>query len=135
MRGDSAHPPPFRSACFVRSPFFINAITSSDRHTVIASIERAISGAGGWVIDHHAFSNRSLSITVEIGAARLPGLIAAVMACDVVMMKESEEALDIMLGELSAPGSDLEQTLRGYVQIAFHHDLPDLRHEVPCVPG
>ena len=116
-------------------PFFINIVTSADRHAVIAKVERAISLSGGWLVDHHAFSNRSVSLSIEIASARLATLIDALRDCGLVLPPETIAAIDSLVAGDPAEPASVGPEIRGFVQLTFSHDDPDLRHDVPAVPG
>lgn len=105
--------------------FRINASTRADRHQTIDRAQAAIESSDGWLIDFRPFSNISICFNVEIKRRDIHRLFAALG--------------DIGLGPGAAahydPGIDPDETIKGTIQITFIHDQPDLRIEIPEVPG
>jgi hypothetical protein len=107
----------------------INLSTHSDRNAITTQVKEALVASGGWVVDFHHFSNLSLCINFEIESQHLPQLHKALTALDVRLSNESCAQL---LSLQDRPG---ERDVRGTLQITFIHDEPDLRRNVPPIPG
>ncbi len=106
--------------------FQLQAATRMERHAATQMIRRAISEAGGWITGFRQFSNHAVSIDLEITAARLPELHAAIEATGV--------SLSPPRSGLPAPSSGQDE-MQGGLLIQFCHDEPDLIIPVPAVPG
>ncbi|HST22215.1 MAG TPA: hypothetical protein VLR90_13915 [Blastocatellia bacterium] len=107
----------------------INASTRSDRNLIIARAKEAILQSGGWVLDFKLFSNISICINFEIVTANIEELRAALNQLDLRLSKQSHEALESFKDEQK------EGDIKGALQITFIHDEPDLRRDVPAIPG
>jgi hypothetical protein len=107
-------------------PFRLQAITRRPRHEVTRAAERAIRGAGGWVTGFRQFSNAAVVLDVEVAPGRLAALYGAVEA--------EGMRLRPPLGDLPLPPADQDE-VAGTLRIEFVHDEPDLRIDVPAVPG
>lgn len=114
----------------------LDGVTAEGRHEVIGRVKEAISASGGDLLDFHQFSNVSLCLNFEIAAARL-GTFRALLAR--AGLRLSGESLDALAAACEAarpeggrpPAGELAATLA----IVFVHDEPDLRIEVPSIPG
>jgi hypothetical protein len=112
----------------------INGSTRADRHQTISAARDAITSSGGWVTDFKLFSNVSVCLNFEISPGAVARLHSSLGALGLGLSDESERALaGFSRGGLErrAAGGDVLGTL----QITFVHDEPDLRIEVPAVPG
>jgi hypothetical protein len=89
-------------------------------------VERAIREAGGWVTDFRQFSNFAVVLEIQIPAGRLASLPALIEAEGI--------SLSPPVGETPDPERGVEE-VTGTLRIEFLHDEPDLRIEVPAVPG
>lgn len=112
--------------------FRINGSTRRERQEAIAAISEAIGASGGWLLDFHVFSNVSISLSVEIDEGRLPGFYRALVDAGLSPGRESEEA---WAGLAGGGGEPTGHEVAGTVQVTFIHNEPDLRVEVPAVPG
>ena len=108
------------------TPFRLYAITTLERHAVTQLVRRAISDSGGWITDFRKFSNLAVVLDLEITAARLPEMYAAIEATGI--------ALSPPRSELPVPEPGQEELI-GALRIEFIHDEPDLIITVPAVPG
>lgn len=104
-------------------PLRINATTRADRHRTIRLVEEAISSSGGWLLDFSMFSNISICFNIEIKTGDIDRLLTALQDIE---LKPAVELPDI---------DDPDSTLGGTIQITFIHNEPDLRIDVPAVPG
>ncbi len=112
--------------------FRINGSTRRERQEAIAAISDAVGRSGGWLLDFHVFSNISLSLNVEIDEGRLVDLYRQLVDAGLRLSRESEEDYARLLAaDRQATGREIA----GTVQVTFIHDHPDLRIEVPAVPG
>ena len=114
----------------------LNGITRHDRHEMISSVKEAILKGGGFVTDFHMFSNLSICLNFELPVRRIESLYAALKATGLGLTEESHELLADYCQQaeqlsLEAGASDIAGTL----EITFIHNEPDLRIEVPPIPG
>ena len=109
----------------------ISGVTKADRHQVTADVNDAISASGGWVVNHTMFSNIAITIQFSLPSLRLDELRDRVMAASVKLNDDSLAEI-LAIGEKRLPeAADVTATL----SITFIHDEPDLRREIPAVPG
>jgi hypothetical protein len=132
----TARQSPFEGIPVHRRILRINASTRIDRIEMTSCAERAITESGGWILDFKQFSNVSVCISFEIPAHNLEKLHRVLKAIDLSLTKESDEALssynDLQNHSFAGPSeSDISATL----QITFIHNEPDLRRDVPAIPG
>jgi hypothetical protein len=114
----------------------LNGITRHDRHEMISRVKEAILQGGGFIIDFHMFSNISICLNFEISVGKIEKLSDALKATGLQLSRESEE----LLAGCSQPTKQLAEEARasevaGTLAITFIHNEPDLRIEVPPVPG
>lgn len=109
----------------------ISGITTADRHQVTSDIREAISGAGGWVVDHTLSSNIALTIRCSLPSQQLDEFQKRIVAAQVKLKDDSIAGIQAMTAKHSAEPNDISATLN----VTFIHDEPDLRREVPAVPG
>ena len=115
----------------------INAMTRADRHRTITALRDAVNTSGGWITDFKFFSNYSVCINFEIDAAKVRALHSALKALDIRLTEESVAALDAFSGDETKTGGNTpeESEVVGTLQVSFIHNEPDLRIEVPPIPG
>jgi hypothetical protein len=114
---------------------FLRGVTSRARHAVIADLSRLIAACGGDILEHHAFSNKAIAIAFEMGTAGLTGLLEGLGQAEVHLLDADAEAL-LFAAEATDPApAEPRGLLAASLQITFFHDEPDLRQEVPQVPG
>jgi hypothetical protein len=114
----------------------INASTRIDRIEMTSRAERAIIESGGWILDFKQFSNVSVCINFEIPARHVEKLRRALKAIDLRTTQESDEALSSYSGlQDHAISVRDESDISGTLQIIFIHNEPDLRRDVPAIPG
>lgn len=119
------------------SPFLrINAVTRANRDQTIARVRTAIAQSGAWVVDVKLFSNVSVCFNFEVPSSRTAQLRQALTATELRLTKESDDSLASLLEhhEAAAKGSR-ETDIAGTLQITFIHNEPDLRIDVPQIPG
>jgi len=103
---------------------------------MIARVQRAFADSNGSIIDFKMFSNISLNVLFELPVRRIGELAAALSATGLRLSAESRELLadrQERYGEGSGAWSMTE--IAGSLQITFVHHEPDLRIEVPPIPG
>lgn len=105
----------------------LNAVASGDQLQSAARARQALAVAGAWILNHHSFSNLSISISFAIEPARLPRLIAELDSAGISLMASSRARAS----EVAAIPGELQASL----QITFFHNQPDLRDHIPAVPG
>ena len=117
----------------------LNGFTRDERHEMIARVQRAFAESNGSIIDFKMFSNVSLNILFELPARRIGELANALSATGLRLSAESRELLvdwQKRYGEDATADSAFVQTeVAGSLQITFLHHEPDLRLEVPPIPG
>ena len=111
----------------------INGLTRADRHQTLSALRDALAGSGGWVTDFKLFSNHSACINFEIPARHVRALSASLAALDLRLSEASLTAL-AAFGADDAPVDDASE-VSGTLQVSFIHNDPDLRIEVPPIPG
>ena len=93
----------------------------------------AISVSGAWVVDVKLFSNVSVCFSFEVPGGRLEQFQQALAATDLHFTNDSMDSLASPLDGDSA--GSLDADIAGTLQITFVHNEPDLRIEVPRIPG
>jgi hypothetical protein len=106
----------------------INGTTRSNRDEVIARARTAITDSGGWILDAKLFSNVSINLRFEIPASRIQSLLDALELIELHLSTSSVESIAHRSDE---PSGDIA----GSLQITFIHNEPDLRIQVPAIPG
>ena len=104
----------------------LTGLTREDRFSVTARLGEALSSAGGWILDHHQFSNLALCISFEIQRKYVSRLHSALAATGLNLSPESKEALASLTSSLDVR----DENLTGTLQAMFIHDEPEVR-----VPG
>lgn len=103
---------------------------------MISRVKAAILQGGGYILDFHMFSNVAICINFEVSAGNVSRLYSSLIATELCLSKESHDVLasysnqSDLLGE-RAKAADVMGTLN----ITFIHNEPDLRIEVPPIPG
>ena len=103
--------------------FAIHALTSKNRLQVTQLVESALAGAGADILDFHQFSNISLTLTCEIRGDRIDLLVKLV------------EQSGCKVAKVQVPETLSCDVITGFLVLTFIHNEPDLRVEVPAVPG
>lgn len=109
----------------MRTPTQLRASTHEERSAAIWRITEALSERGAIVLDHRMFSNAAIAIFFELGDGDTAALRRALEAAGISFDAESEATL--------ARGAEAGDPVSLYVTFV-HHD-PDLRIDVPEVPG
>ena len=114
----------------------LNGMTRVERHEMISLVREAIHAGGGYVLDFHMFSNAAICINFEVAAGNVERLYSSLKATGLRLSRESHDLLADCCGELDRLGERAKAAdVSGTLQIAFIHDEPDLRIEVPPIPG
>ncbi|MGI9502168.1 MAG: hypothetical protein ACR2RE_03815 [Geminicoccaceae bacterium] len=109
----------------------ISGVTAAERYQATTDVNDAISAAGGWVVDHTSFSNVAITIRFSLPSQRLDELRDRVIAARIKLDDDSLTRIRTMGEQHLLEPKDLTATLN----ITFIHDEPDLRREIPAVPG
>lgn len=109
----------------------ISGMTTADRHQVPSDVTRAISATGGWVADHTQFSNIAITIQFSLPSRGLDEFRKRIAEAGIRLNKDSLAKLQAMAARPSPGPKDVGVSLN----ITFIHNEPDLRKEIPPVPG
>lgn len=112
-------------------PLRLSAVSSHPRHDLVSRITEVLTESG-WVLDARPYSNLALAIHFEFSRRRLPGVTARLAALPMAWSDPSLAALSRLEG---IPPPDLPETIPGSLHLTFRHSEPDLRSEIPAVPG
>jgi len=94
---------------------------------MIARARSAITENGGWILDAKLFSNVSINLSFEIPASRIGSLRDALALIELHLTTSSLESI--------AQHRSDESDIAGSLQITFIHNEPDIRIQVPAIPG
>jgi len=109
----------------------LNGVTRTDRLACTAKIRDIIvAECQGWIEDFYQYSNASLCLHFGIPARTLPILRSALSDAGVSFGPDSQKAIQEMSVSVGN-SADIPCTL----QITFVHNEPDLRRNVPAIPG
>jgi hypothetical protein len=109
----------------------LSAVTRRNRHDAMAEINDAVIGAGGWVEGHTLFSNIATTFRTELPMEKIADFVRAIDSLGVHLDTESKHAVALQ----EAPGNRRDADVPVTLNVTFIHDEPDLRREVPMVPG
>ena len=99
---------------------------------MISSLDEALGKAGGWILDYKMFSNKTIVIVFEINRSDLPTLYRELKDTGLKLTQTSEADFQELISLAQERGLSM---VTGTLQINFIHNDPDLRIEVPAVPG
>lgn len=106
-----------------------------ERNAVISEVKGAINRAGS-LVDFKLFSNSAISLSFELARGAAERLRSGLWQTQVVFDRDSKRTLDELVEEMAdLRQAEREQNILGTMHITFLHDEPDLRREVPKVPG
>lgn len=98
-------------------------------------IKEAIQDNDGWLVDFKMFSNISICFNIEIKKHGLKKLYGVLENIGMLLNQESEE----QRGKLEQVREEFIETgdseLIGTIQVTFMHKDPDMRIEIPMIPG
>jgi len=103
----------------------LSAVTRVERKEATSFVFDAVNRLGGWIDDVHMYSNLMNTIRFTLPAGAFADLVAALEAVGIAVKPMDG------LGEIRDPAAERMATL----QLSFIHDEPDLRRDVPAVPG
>jgi hypothetical protein len=98
----------------------LSIATSKERNQAISEVNKAISSAGGWIVDHSLFSNKAANMNFEVPIAGMKKLLANLEIAGFHAVVEGE----LPVGEAG--------DVRGSAALTFVHQNPDLRRDVPA---
>jgi hypothetical protein len=101
----------------------MTAVTRVDRRLATQLVFDTVNRLGGWIDDTRMFSNVMNTIRLTLPASAFPALAQALGKASIVV-----DAPQNLGGN---PDTERMATL----QITFLHDEPDLRRDVPPIPG
>jgi hypothetical protein len=110
--------------------------TKGDRNHIITVLRDLINESGGWILDFKLFPNISICINFEISARNVERLRLALSENNVQLSDESSALLMDFCNQLN-PDDEFSgaSEVMGSIQVTFIHNEPDLRIEVPAIPG
>lgn len=71
----------------------------------------------------------------EIATSKVGVLLEALRQTGLRLTPESESQVAAVVGDVGVGGPRPSEDVAGYLQITFVHGEPDLRREVPSIPG
>ena len=115
----------------------LEGFTRDDRHAMISRVREAFAASNASILDFKMFSNVSLSIIFELPVRRIGELANALSATGLRLSAASRELLaDRQQRYDEGACESAEQTeITGALQLTFIHHEPDLRLDVPPIPG
>jgi hypothetical protein len=81
------------------------------------------------------FSNVSVCFSLELPRSNVRQLREALEATELHLTRESDSSLSSLLEHLSDANGSKGPDIPGTLQITFIHNEPDVRIEVPKIPG
>ena len=110
-----------------RRSLMLSAYTRGNRHDATAAIDDAITAAGGWLMDHTLFSNVAASFRFAVPQQGLAVLGSRFDTAGLGLDGDSRRSIETV--------STSEDEITVALNVTFIHDEPDLRREIPAVPG
>lgn len=112
-------------------PLRLEAVTTHPRHALVEAVREVLNTLGS-ITSSHAFSNLALTLHFEMYRERLGRLRPALEA---LPLRLSVESLETLTRLESLDLESLPEELAGSIALTFVHNEPDLRMEIPAVPG
>lgn len=103
----------------------LSAVTNRERNGATAFVFDTINTLDGWVDDVHMYSNMMTTITFTMKEDRLGTFVDALAGAGISVEFGKDDRL--------AATRSVERSCS--LQISFIHNEPDLKREVPAVPG
>jgi predicted RNA-binding protein with EMAP domain len=103
----------------------LNAVTKLERNFVTTLVMDQVSIHGGWIEDVHLFSNIMTNIRFVMKQDRIASFVAALSSVGLEVSGISEHPI----------ANESNVDCNGSLQITFVHNEPDLKRDVPRVPG
>ena len=113
---------------FSKVIIMIQGNTSRDRHRVTSEMSKAVSSAGGYLLDFKQFSNLSVCFNIELPPSGFSKLRKKMDKLEVILTPPTEK--EIVASEKSED-ADIPCSL----QVSFFHEEPDLRIPILAVAG
>lgn len=108
----------------------IITVTQAERQSVVGAIGQAVGDVGGWVDDVNFFSNISIALRSYIPSRKLVEL--GYKLVEIGLKIEPKDFANLEdAAATNSPGFEVLCSM----QITFFHNEPDLRREIPSVPG
>jgi len=103
----------------------LSAVTRVERKAATSFVFDTVNRLGGWIDDTRMYSNLMNTIRLTLPAGAFAELVAVLSEAGIAV--DPPEGLD----EIRDPAAERMATL----QLTFIHDEPDLKREIPAVPG
>jgi hypothetical protein len=106
--------------------------TREDRNTTIWRVKEGILRCGAFILGATVFSNKAITLSIEAPVNRVRELGDAIVGARVSLNDASVASLEDLVCAV-----DADDTTNVVVQlhVAFIHGDPDLKIDVPSVPG
>lgn len=101
----------------------MTAVTRIERRLATQHVFDTVNRLGGWIDDVKMYSNLMNTIRLTLPAGAFTELAASL------------GDLGIVMEQPQVPGGKPNAERMGTLALTFIHDEPDLRREVPAVPG
>lgn len=103
----------------------LSAVTRVERKAATSFVFDTVNRLGGWIDDTRMYSNLMNTIRLTLPAGAFVELVKVLSEAGIAV--DPPEGLD----EIRDPAAERMATL----QLTFIHDEPDLKREIPAVPG
>ncbi|MFN3719516.1 MAG: hypothetical protein ACK4UW_11505 [Rhizobium rhizophilum] len=103
----------------------LSAVTRIERRAATSFVFDTVNHLGGWIDDTQMYSNMMNTIRLTLPAGAFAPLIEALRSGGITVDPLGN------LGDGRDPSAECMATL----QLTFIHDEPDLKRDVPSVPG
>ncbi|WP_417413521.1 hypothetical protein [Hoeflea sp.] len=115
----------------------LSAVTRANRHMVMQQVNDIVVSCGGWIEGHTLFSNIAATFRFVLPQAGLAAFAEQVNAAgvhiDAAGLAAVAQRAAVPAEEPDAAAASYE--VAGALSVTFVHDEPDLRREIPAVPG
>ena len=105
----------------------LQGIAKGDPNETMNAIDDAFGEARASILDVHFFSGVHVSFSFEVLGTDVSTLRTAIERAGIVLDETSLGAL--------AEAATLDRSLNGTLAVTFAHGDPNVRHEIPKVPG
>ena len=113
----------------------LHGVTRVNRQEMITRVKEAILQGGAYITDFHMFSNRAICINFEVSVGNIEKLYSSLRR-QAFLNQESHDLLADCCDRLAQFGERAKAAdVVGTLEITFIHNEPDLRIEVPSIPG
>lgn len=102
----------------------MDGLTKRQHNLALADVSDAVGAAGGWIRDHHVYSNKMAAVAFEVPAAALTALAERLRRAELKVSFADPAAAERIAGKDGDVGIHLSLTFLG--------DEPDLRRDVPA---